>query len=199
MERILPSPVQASNVCFNSHRRNLFLFSLSLSLHTLFVPWRKGVQTHIQMEVISNSCSRVIPKIPNHTIMALEHTHTHTDGCRCDLWLIQYSVYNISNHMWHHRAQTHELHAMCTLCVMCAIRKQGKSTLNLIPHTRVKNTTTARGIIIIRGQDYCKHASQMLFLHYRQCSICKEKHQWNFWSHQKQKLDCSKDCTMSSW
>ena len=199
MERILPSPVQASNVCFNSHRRFFFSLSLSLSLHYLFVPWRKGVQTHIQMEVTLNSCSRVyIKDTKSYNYGTRTHTHTH-GWIKCDLWLIQYSVYNISNRMWHHRAQTHELPAMCTLCVMCAIRKQGKSTLNLIPHTTVKNTTTARGIIIIRGQDYCKHVSQMPFLHYRQCSICKEKHQWNFWSHQKLKLDCSKDCTMSSW
>ena len=41
--------------------------------------------------------------------------------------------------MWHHRVHTSELRVMCTLCNMSAIRKQGKSALNLIPHTRVKN------------------------------------------------------------
>ena len=48
-------------------------------------------------------------------------------------------------------------------------------------------------------QDCCEHASHMPLLHYRQCSFCKEKHEHNFRSHQKSKLDCSNDCVTSNW
>ena len=64
-----------------------------------------------------------------------------------------------------------------------ARHQKTKGKCSYTSHKSQKRYTTAG------CQDCCKHVSQMPRLHCRQCSFCTWKHEGNFRSHQKWKLD----------
>ena len=153
MEKILLSPVWASNVCCISHRRNLFV--LSLSLLYLFKGRRMCRHTYWWRWPLINAveCIWKIGPTKPYSYNSRKHTHSqsHTHGWMdvCDLWSVCITDTKL---LWHHRTHTCKLCATCTSCNTHAIRKQGKSAF--IPHTSQKCSTMAR------TQDCHKHASQ---------------------------------------
>ena len=111
--------------------------------------------------------------LPNHTIIVPEHTHGCTiNTVKCEFFCgIRWS-YQSENNRYQITRDIIEHTRTLALCNVCAIKKtREKRSCSYTSHRNQKCSTTAR------GQDYCKHASQILFLHYQQCSFCTGKHE----------------------
>lgn len=148
---------------------DFFLFSLS----SLFVQWKKYVQTYGWRWPLINAveCIWKIGPTKPYSYNSRKHTHipnpTHMDGWMdgCDLWSVWITDTKL---LWHHRTHTCKLCATCTSCNTHAIRKQGKSALT--PRTRVKNAPPWPEL---KTATSMHHRPEMLLLHYQQCSFCK--------------------------